>query len=96
MSYLQAINTKPITTSTNKPAQDLINEWFEVAKKIDNISDITSYDDIPVFNFRPLSEIRQSLEGAGHSATTIESIINGLSELPEYSSPDRTESTSRR
>lgn len=41
-------------------------------------------DGIPVFEFKPLDEIRIELEGSGWSAEDAQSFITGLSELPEY------------
>ena len=96
MSYLDRIKFSTKIVSTNRSAQDLINDWFETANELDNINNIPNHEDIPVFGFKPLNEIRQQLIQAGHTTEHVNSIINGLSELPEYASKSNTDETSGR
>lgn len=63
--------------------------WAELIIK----SGMLRHDDIPVFSFAPLEEIRRDLLGAGHSIEEVDSTIAGLSELPEYANSNRNTSS---
>lgn len=52
-----------------------------------------THEDIPVFSFAPLDEIRKDLMEAGYPAKEIDSTIAGLSELPEYASSNRDQTS---
>lgn len=53
------------------------------------------HEDIPVFSFSPLDEIRKSLLESGHSKDEVDSVILGLSQLPEYDTSKRDKKSSR-
>ena len=59
-----------------KPITDLNTVWLDFGK--------LTHNDIPVFSFAPLVEIKKDLLASGYSKKDVKSMIIGLSELPEY------------
>lgn len=64
-------------------------DWAEMMIEAGTLT----HDDIPIFSFAPLDQIRRDLVEAGHSEEEVESTIAGLSELPEYASSQRNQTS---
>lgn len=81
---------------TNTPYKTIsISRWVNWVETLIELKNIT-HKDIPVFEFRPLEEIRSMLEEAGYSQQEVEGTISGLSELPEYASQSNINKTGKR
>ncbi len=65
-------------------------DWAELLIE----SGMLRHEDIPVFSFAPLEQIRQDLLDAGYSHEEVDSTIAGLKQLPEYENSQR-DTTSR-
>lgn len=75
---------------TTKPTFTGVN-WAEMMIE----AGMLTHEDIPIFLFPPLEEIRKDLTEAGRSAEEIENTIAGLSELPEYANSHRNQTRRR-
>ncbi|OGK15157.1 hypothetical protein A2774_05735 [Candidatus Roizmanbacteria bacterium RIFCSPHIGHO2_01_FULL_39_12c] len=66
------------------------SDWSEhdfgrVSAKDVTIEDITiTHDDIPLNEATPRKEVKEAFLDAGYTKAVVESMIKGLSELPEY------------
>lgn len=63
----------------NKPTVGGVN-WAEMKIEAGELT----HEDIPMFSFASLDQIRKDLEETGYPQEEIDSTIVGLSELPEY------------
>jgi N-dimethylarginine dimethylaminohydrolase len=66
-------------------------EWAQMLNK----AGLLSHEDIPVFSFASLKQIRKDLRKEGYSVAEIDSTIAGLSELPEYANSERNQEGGR-
>lgn len=75
--------TQPISVYQVNPLEEIltvVGEWVGTSTPPTKLT----HEDIPVFSFPPLEEVKKEFLQAGYSGEEVESITAGLSELPEY------------
>ncbi len=83
--------TQPISAYQVNPLEEIlivVGEWTNTQPTK------LTHEDIPVFSFPPLEEVKKEFLQAGYSGEEVESVTAGLSELPEYAT-SKTNKTRR-
>lgn len=80
---------------TNLPYSQTFSEYTNFdygntsSKNVNTESLSVTHEDIPEFLFAPLDEVKKDLLDSGRSPEEVESVIAGLSQLPEYATSKR-------
>ncbi len=76
--------SKPTSTKLDIPhiIKTAVGTWFSFSESKDKRK--ITHEDIAITSFAPLDEIRKDFLSSGYSEDVVDSLIVGLSELPEY------------